>query len=59
MLLQIHDELIFEVSSKDLQAVARLVRENMETALELSVPIEVTVKTGRNWYDVEAYGDVE
>jgi DNA polymerase-1 len=57
MLLQIHDELIFEVAASDLQAVARLVRENMETALELSVPIEVTVKTGRNWYDVQAYDD--
>ena len=57
MLLQIHDELIFEVGTKDLAAVARLVRENMETALELRVPIEVTVKTGSNWYDVEAYGD--
>lgn len=57
MLLQIHDELIFEVARKDLQAVARLVRENMETALEVSVPIEVTLKTGANWYEVERYED--
>ena len=57
MLLQIHDELILEVARRDLGAVARLVRANMETALELSVPVEVTVKTGTNWYEVESYED--
>ncbi len=53
MLLQIHDELIFEVRTTDVAAAAALVREHMETALELRVPLEVTIKTGRNWYDVE------
>ncbi|HEX3368018.1 MAG TPA: DNA polymerase I, partial [Candidatus Cybelea sp.] len=53
MLLQIHDELIFEVRKTDVAAGAALVREHMETALELRVPLEVTIKTGRNWYDVE------
>lgn len=57
MLLQIHDELIFEVAKSDVKAVAHLVREQMEHALELSVPIEVTLKTGANWYDVEAYAE--
>lgn len=57
MLLQIHDELIMEVARRDLSAVARLVRANMETALELSVPVEVTIKTGANWYEVESYED--
>ncbi len=57
MLLQIHDELIFEVARTDLPEVARLVRAQMESALELSVPIEVTLKTGANWYDVESYHD--
>jgi DNA polymerase-1 len=53
MLLQIHDELIFEVHASQRDRLASLVREHMEHAIELSVPLEVTVKTGRNWYDVE------
>lgn len=55
MLLQIHDELIFEVRRSDLPAVAKLVREHMENAIALSVPLEVTLKSGRNWYDVESF----
>ncbi|MEO9171093.1 MAG: DNA polymerase I, partial [Candidatus Baltobacteraceae bacterium] len=58
MLLQIHDELIFEVPHRVLHDVAHLVRTEMENAIELSVPLEVTVKTGRNWYDVEAMENV-
>ncbi len=58
MLLQIHDELIFEVRRDKLHDVAHLVRSEMEGALQLSVPLEVTVKTGSNWYDVEAMTDV-
>jgi DNA polymerase-1 len=53
MLLQIHDELIFEVHRNDLQALANLVRREMEEALTLTVPLEVTAKSGANWYDVE------
>lgn len=53
LLLQIHDELIFEVPASQAHRLAALVREHMEHAIELSVPLEVTVKTGRNWYDVE------
>jgi DNA polymerase I-like protein with 3'-5' exonuclease and polymerase domains len=55
MLLQIHDELIFEVAVRDLDAVGRVVKYEMEHALELSVPVEATLKTGKNWYDVESY----
>jgi DNA polymerase-1 len=53
MLLQIHDELIFEVRATQLSETADLVRLHMEDAIELSVPLEVTLKAGRNWYDVE------
>jgi DNA polymerase-1 len=53
MLLQIHDELIFEVRRDQAQALANLVRREMEEALTLTVPLEVTVKSGANWYDVE------
>ncbi len=53
MLLQIHDELIFEAPRAAIHEVAHLVRTEMENALALSVPLEVTLKTGQNWYDVE------
>ena len=53
LLLQIHDELIFEVAAPQQDDVANLVRNHMESAMELSVPLEVTLKSGRNWYDVE------
>jgi DNA polymerase I len=55
MLLQIHDELIFEVARRDLDAVGRIVKHEMEHALELTVPIEATLKTGKTWYDVAAF----
>jgi DNA polymerase-1 len=54
LLLQIHDELIFEVAAAHRHDVANLVRNHMEHAIALSVPLEVTLKSGRNWYDVEA-----
>ncbi len=54
MLLQIHDELIFEVRREQLPALANLVRREMEQALTLTVPLEVTTKSGANWYDVES-----
>ena len=54
MLLQIHDELIFEVRVSQRDDVAALVKHHMERAFELSVPLEVTLKSGHNWYDVEA-----
>jgi DNA polymerase-1 len=57
MLLQIHDELIFEIARADLGEAARVIRHEMEHALELAVPIEVTLKTGANWYDVESYAE--
>jgi DNA polymerase I len=57
MLLQIHDELIFEVRKDRLHEAADLIRNVMESALALSVPLEVTVKTGSNWYDVELIED--
>ncbi|HZO93680.1 MAG TPA: DNA polymerase I [Candidatus Baltobacteraceae bacterium] len=55
MLLQIHDELIFEVATSDLDRVSRIVKHEMEHALELSVPVEATLKTGKNWYDVQSF----
>jgi DNA polymerase-1 len=59
MLLQIHDELIFEVAERDVSRVARLVKTEMEQAVTLEVPLEVTLKTGRSWYDVEPFEEFE
>jgi DNA polymerase-1 len=55
MLLQIHDELIFELAASDREAVARIVKTEMETAMELTVPLVVTLKAGSNWYEVESF----
>lgn len=55
MLLQIHDELVFEVPPEELQQVGLLVREEMANALPLSVPLKIDVKSGPNWGDCEAW----
>ena len=49
MLLQIHDELMFEVSEGEWDALEAIVREEMAGAAELSVPLEVQVGRGANW----------
>ena len=47
MLLQVHDELIFDVPENELAMVKKLVKTEMETAYPLSVPMTVDVKTGK------------
>jgi DNA polymerase-1 len=50
MLLQVHDELMLEVPDAELESVARLVRETMESVYpELRVPLEVNIEAGTNW----------
>jgi len=53
LLLQVHDELIFEVPEKELEEMRQLVPQIMSTALELSVPLKVDIKTGNNWGEME------
>jgi len=53
MLLQVHDELVFDVPDSDVEPVATLVREVMVNALRLDVPLEVEVKAGPNWYAMQ------
>ena len=53
MLLQIHDELIFEVRNDYVQKLATVVREVMTTVMLLSVPIKVDVKHGANWAECD------
>ena len=51
-LLQVHDELVFEAAEEETATLARVAREVMETAEELSVPLVVEVKAGPNWKDM-------
>ncbi|MCL0068897.1 DNA polymerase I [Thermodesulfovibrionales bacterium] len=52
MVLQIHDELLFEVPENELEVARRLIRYEMENALALSVPLRVDVKWGKRWADI-------
>jgi len=54
LILQIHDELIFDVYSDEVEEVKSLVKKNMEEALKLDVPIKVNLKLGKNWANVES-----
>jgi len=53
MIIQVHDELIFEVAPGELMEVQALVSELMPSAMELSVPLEVEIKTGPTWGDMD------
>ncbi|MEN6367212.1 MAG: DNA polymerase I, partial [Thermoguttaceae bacterium] len=57
MLLQIHDELIFEVPSDQLHPLAELVREEMVGVYALNVPLKVDIKAGLNWAETEKVGE--
>jgi DNA polymerase-1 len=53
MLLQIHDELVFEVPAAEVESLAALAREEMSSVLRLTVPLKVDVKVGDNWAECE------
>ena len=53
MTLQVHDELVFEVPEGEVDAVKAMVREHMEGAHELAVPLRVELGVGPNWRDLE------
>jgi DNA polymerase I (EC 2.7.7.7) len=52
MVLQVHDELVFDVPDEELPAVRGIVTENMENVIRLEVPVKVGIKTGVNWRDL-------
>ncbi len=54
LLLQIHDELLIDVAAEARDRVAAIAREAMEHAMELSVPLDVSVKAGANWAETES-----
>ena len=51
MLVQVHDELIFEIFKPELDEMKKLIRQEMETAFELNVPLAVDIGMGDNWYE--------
>jgi len=51
LLLQVHDELVFEVRDDDLDATRQLVRTEMEAAAELAVPLVVEIGSGLSWFE--------
>lgn len=53
MLLQVHDELIFEAPREELDRLMKLVPEVMESAVELNVPLKVDIASGDTWYDTK------
>ncbi|MGP3779084.1 DNA polymerase I [Halanaerobium saccharolyticum] len=55
ILLQVHDELVFEVAESDLEKAAKLIKDKMENTAELDVPLLVDLQTGENWRDKKDY----
>jgi DNA polymerase I len=55
MLLQVHDELVFETDEEELPQLAELAEELMKGALPLDVPLEVDLKVGQNWEAMDRY----
>lgn len=53
MILQVHDELIFDAEPSELEELKLLVRDKMENAVSLSVPLKVEMGSGDNWYDLK------
>jgi len=51
MILQVHDELVFDVSKDEVEQVKTIVDDNMKTAIKLNVPVEIDMNTGMNWLE--------
>jgi DNA polymerase-1 len=53
MLLQVHDELVFETPEKSVESEAEMVRQEMTSAMKLTIPLKVEVGWGKNWQEVK------
>mgnify|MGYP004527571745 FL=1 len=53
MLIQVHDELIFNVYNDEIDKVKEIVKDTMENTYKLSVPLKVSINTGNNWYEAK------
>lgn len=52
MIMQIHDELVFDVKKDELEEVKKIAKEKMENVIELKVPLKVNLKVGKNWLEL-------
>jgi DNA polymerase-1 len=52
MIMQVHDELVFEVPQEELQKTIPMIQNEMETAMDLSVSLKVSIHSGKNWAEV-------
>ena len=53
MLIQVHDELVFNVLEEERETVEKIVTDIMENTYKLSVPLKVEINEGKNWYDAK------
>lgn len=53
IILQVHDELVLEAPESEAGLAAEILKKEMETAVELKVPLTVEVHVGKNWYDAK------
>ena len=51
MTLQVHDELLFDVPEDELEIMKKLIKEKMENAYKLDVPLKVELGVGKNWLE--------
>jgi DNA polymerase-1 len=52
MIMQVHDELVFEVPEEELQKAISMIQDEMESVMDLSVPLKVSIHSGKNWAEV-------
>jgi DNA polymerase-1 len=52
MIMQVHDELVFEVPQEEVEKALPIIQNEMETVMELSVPLKVSIHSGKNWAEV-------
>ena len=53
MLLQVHDELIFNVYNDEVNIVKKIIYNTMNNVVKLNVPLDVDIETGNNWYEAK------
>jgi DNA polymerase-1 len=52
MIMQVHDELVFEIPEEEIPKALPMIQKEMETVTNLSVPLKVSTHTGKNWAEV-------
>jgi len=52
MIMQVHDELVFEVPEEELQRAIPMIQNEMETVMDLSVPLKISISSGKNWAEL-------